>query len=843
MTTMAVLTSHLVLINHKGELSSTLEGLIGMSLYAKLQIQSMPFKPKLLFILRDQTIRNTSTNTFYEQLSRFKDNLQKSSNFLKVSIDDELEIKQENIVLLPSAFSEDVNEDLNVTQRWRNQTFAYEISQLRKRIFNDFHKYGIEEKFGFKNIDALYNKLSNNWKTIDKLGQGLLECKSLAELNLTNELKSIAKDIIQKNSTVLLKDGTELLNNLLLKEKQRTEESLDNNTNNSHSISNIDTKKFVENGFRQLDDLTYKLIQAAINEFEQLTQQSYYAVLKPTIQKNIEPSVRCTQHLLKQRFDQDSYTISKEKVALQVQKDLLKSAEIFFDRQTKTETDVNELNATLNAKYDVLYKEFENSLNLLRKSQDDITETILTIYNQLIKTRGATTNTHDIYNLCRILDPRTYQEECCQLDQLFISIQSYLTERQQANRAKKFLANFVSSNSWKQSCERLYWFNDNHDDENNKKIFLSIAENVMPQLNQDINTMLSTIKLSYNDPQLIINLIQYVDNSMKSQTSPIAQNWKYLNIPRITKNLLLIAFRFLIEQAKQIADRQHTESKIKLKELDQWKEDIKQQFLSIQDSFAQVQKFKNDLGKQIVDEIVRIYTIIIINDIHTKITNNSEIDPDKIATNAYDDSIGSNPPIVNNIMKYILDINRYYLEIALNKIKISQETIVTNQIHLLEKIIFDCVNKAIETVKQHDCCNIQQVYQDVVKNMKTILPDFRLSPMIAISAEIKNPDRFKESFQQLLLNREQMYKDILKHKNVFNMKAKESCVDLIKTRLGCQARCPGCGAKCDNTDVSHTKHYSSRHLARAFFGWTNRDTKKTMFGYMLQSMAYTLCLS
>ncbi|CAF0831758.1 unnamed protein product [Adineta steineri] len=81
------------------------------------------------------------------------------------------------------------------------------------------------------------------------------------------------------------------------------------------------------------------------------------------------------------------------------------------------------------------------------------------------------------------------------------------------------------------------------------------------------------------------------------------------------------------------------------------------------------QKFKPDLQKQIIEEIKRVYTRIIINDVHTKITDNSKIGPDKIATNAYNDSIGSNPPDANNIMKYIIDINRYYMELVLNEVQ------------------------------------------------------------------------------------------------------------------------------------------------------------------------------
>lgn len=823
--TMAVLTSHLVLVNHKGELNSTLEGLMGMSLYAKSQIGLASFKPKLFFILRDQTSHNTAMDTFQAQLNKFKDNLQNSSKFLKVSLDDELEIKQENVVLLPSAFSEDMNEDLNILQRWRNQIFAYKINELRENTFNELEQCCRNESFALKTIDTLYNKLSGNWKTIDDLGLGLLECKSLAELKLINELKSIANNIIEKYSTVLLEDGRKLLDGLLAHEKQRTQELLRDEMTNSCLNSDKDVKKFIEDGFEKLDNLTHKLVQDANDEYENSTQQNYYSSLKSNIQKNIEHSIRCTQYLLKQRFDQDAYEISKQKAALQVQKRLLNIAKNHFNKQTQTTADIDRLNAELDAEYAKLYQEFENNLNLLKKSKDDITETILNIYNGLIKSRGTTTGEYDIYKFCTIRDSTTYRDECNSLDFIFLSITSYLAHRKQLSNAGK-IYDFFSGNSWGKWREALAWFKNLHADKHNQKIFLSIAENVIPQLNRDINTMLSTIKLAYNDPQLITDLIQYVDNAMKSQNSSIQQNWSELNIPRITKDLIIIAFRLLIEQALQITDRKHEELKKKLDELKEWKENIKQQFLVIKNSFEQGQKFKNDLSKQIVQEVIGSYTKVIIRDIHAKITNNTDINPDKIAVNAYNDSIGSNPPNANSIMKYIIDINRYYLEIALNKVRISQETIVTSQIHLLQDIIYRCVDKALETVKNHCCDDVYQVYQDIVKNLKTIVQDFQLSPLIGISADIKEPDQFKKSFAQLLLSRENMYNDVCQNKSQFETAAKKAVIDLVRTRLGCQARCPGCGSKCDNTDVGHTKHYSTRHLAGVFFGWRVHGTNE-----------------
>ncbi|CAF0998993.1 unnamed protein product [Adineta steineri] len=825
MITMAILTSHLVLINHNGELSSNLEGLIGISLYTKLQIQLLPFKPKLLFILRDQMSRDEKI--FLEQLSEFKDNLQTSSNFLKVSIDDKCEIKQDNIVVLPSAFNKDFQKEINIIQRWRNQTFAYEINQLRKYILDYFHKQHIHDNFGLTNIDALYNKISSNWKTIDELGQGLLECKSLAELNVTNELKSKANEIIQEKSKLLFEDGTKLLHSLLMGQTQTTEPLNNNSTNNTQVSSDIYLKNFIEDGFEKLHDLTCKLIKDAIDDYEQ-SAQSYYADIKSNIQKNIEPRILCTEQLLKQRFEQDVYTIAKENAALEIQKQLLNTARIYFDKQTQTITDINELNAVLDERYKELYKKFEGDINLLKKSESDITKTIINIYNGIIRTRrGTTANQYDIYNLCLILDPRTYPEKFHELESIYVSIQSYLTYQQKSNKTENFLKHIFSTNPWKTHRKLLGWFNHlNRDDEYQKKMFLSISEGLIPQVNNNINTMLLTIKLSYNDPQLITNLIQYVDDSIKMQTSPIQQYWTYLNVPQITADLIRMALRFLIDQAKQIADRKHEELKQELNQLKEWKINIQEQFLSFKDSFEQGQKFKTDLQKQIIEEIKRIYTRIIIDDVHTKITNNSEIDPDKIATNAYNDSIGSNPPNANNIMKYIIDINRYYLELALNKIQISKETIVTNEIHRLEKIIYNCVDKAIETVEKHDCHNIQQVYQDIVKNLQQILPGFRLSPMIGISTKIKDPDRFKESFKQLLLGRTKMYQEIIECKNIFATAATESCINLIKTRLGCQSRCPGCGTKCDNTEINHTEHYSLRHLGGAFYGWKTCETSK-----------------
>ncbi|CAF5009730.1 unnamed protein product, partial [Rotaria sp. Silwood1] len=64
-----------------------------------------------------------------------------------------------------------------------------------------------------------------------------------------------------------------------------------------------------------------------------------------------------------------------------------------------------------------------------------------------------------------------------------------------------------------------------------------------------------------------------------------------------------------------------------------------------------------------------------------------------------------------------------------------------------------------------------------------------------------------------------MQQKITSCESEFNDEAINSCRSLITQRLGCQATCPGCGAKCSNTEANHQHHKSLYHVAMAFRGW------------------------
>ena len=52
MASMAALSSHVIIVNHKGEISSNMERLLGMIYYAKMRADKSKFKPSIMFVIR-----------------------------------------------------------------------------------------------------------------------------------------------------------------------------------------------------------------------------------------------------------------------------------------------------------------------------------------------------------------------------------------------------------------------------------------------------------------------------------------------------------------------------------------------------------------------------------------------------------------------------------------------------------------------------------------------------------------------------------------------------------------------------------------------------------------------
>ncbi|RMZ95944.1 interferon-induced very large GTPase 1-like, partial [Brachionus plicatilis] len=180
MATMAVFSSHLIVINHKGEISSNLEKILGITFYAKIHLSNHSFKPFIMFVLRDQIDRNESS--INGQVSKVKEGLIKDSKFVGTSLDDVLNLDPKHLTLLSNAFSEDYCQKLNIKIKWRNKIFPGEVLELRKKLMQQIDL--VNEENVIKNFLDLYTNLNSHWETISETGENIFYCKDLEEIKI-----------------------------------------------------------------------------------------------------------------------------------------------------------------------------------------------------------------------------------------------------------------------------------------------------------------------------------------------------------------------------------------------------------------------------------------------------------------------------------------------------------------------------------------------------------------------------------------------------------------------------------------------------------------------------------
>jgi hypothetical protein len=579
MITMAVLSSHLVLINHKGEISSNLKDLIGMSFYAKLNIRG-PIKPKLLFVLRDQTDL-TSNKIFFRQLTQLKEQLEAESQFLKSSIDDELEINNENVYLLPNAFSHEVNYISGVTQRWRNQLFPKEICKLRNIIFNNMTSTTKPQKSPlFKNtfttiktqtascpetpnIDPaytdmaqLYKKISSNWEAIDRLGPKLLQCKTLYELSIMEELQTIANDIIKEINVTVYRDGENLINQTLLPLSR-------------NNCIDMNRDHIVEQFNRQLNIRIESAVDEAQRSFDGQTERSCYVLeIKLKVSKSIEPPIRSAQHLLKDDFEERLNDLLKKVRLDDAQKQLLDLVQKEFDQNKSLQPE--DLKYRIETLFECAMEQHRKDLRSSCETENIIIEKILKFYNeQLSCIRGQTTG-GNIYNLLPpITDMAQHKKYFQKFESCLLSFRRQDGDQGTTNTAnlwKNFKSLFKSTPDkyieylWAQLSGSLLWFTNHTKVEKNKNLFAEIWNFVIKKFQEDLLTLITNTKLFSSNPKTIQQLFQHIENAMNS--SCIKNNSARLVRHELCLDLVAIGLHIIINKAVEI-EKSNYESNLK----------------------------------------------------------------------------------------------------------------------------------------------------------------------------------------------------------------------------------------------------------------------------------------
>jgi hypothetical protein len=193
--------SHLVLINHKGELSKNLQELLEISLYAMNYMSILnKSNPKIFFVLRDQIEREGDKHN--AALAKAKMQLQDIANKQNINLEDVMKIDLENLILLPSAFKENTENGINIISP--SNTFSKEVLKLRKKIFGEFENIKSANKL--THLHNFYNHASNLWTSFNKYGIDLLSCDSLREYEQKLEINDEIKKLVETENKKLSKD-------------------------------------------------------------------------------------------------------------------------------------------------------------------------------------------------------------------------------------------------------------------------------------------------------------------------------------------------------------------------------------------------------------------------------------------------------------------------------------------------------------------------------------------------------------------------------------------------------------------------------------------------------------
>ncbi|CAF2100137.1 unnamed protein product [Rotaria magnacalcarata] len=794
MVSMAMLSSHIVLINHKGELSTELQNLIGMSFYAKLQLKDAPIKPKLLFILRDQTDL-TNKRIFFAQLAQLKQNLNKDAKFLQISIEDELNISNDDVVPFSNAFSNDINPIFGETQKWRNKSFPVEIQALRNIIFRFLSMNA--NLAAYEDFDQVYTKLSNYWATIDKLGPVLLASKNLLELAMMNEVRDIAREIIQKANHQMYDNGQRLIKETIADIKNNTKSML---TAAGFANASDDFNMLLN---RQLQ----QILNQAYNEFDVKTNKSYYLPhIKEKVKSIIEPRLRFTCQSTRQQFEDDLHFVSQAALVKHAQQKLIDRAQEGFD-QNKT-IGIDEFRLNLENDYQSLLIECRQQLDSLHEKEDDITKKILTFYKNLHDRKAANPTIGDIYNLLPKLDVEHYKRYCEKFKKNWNQISQFSDMPRDnifsvaANRHPSSAQTDLET-MWIDLKQKLKWFNNERSSEKNRSILWSVFSVVLPKLKKDIISLLRDRKLSYTDPETLNAVISYVENSLNMKE--IKDYEKDLNLGEVVTDFVIISLKIFISEATLISDdnyqKELTQSENQLRD---WKTNIEKQFESMKNSFEQGQYEAEEIGKQIFAEVKRLLLTQVLRDIKADVMKNKFIIHDHMRKNAYQQSFHQNNGA--NILKYVLDINRYLQELSLEEILGTFRNVVNMHMNYLDNLLSTIFYTANNAIQNHAYNNISSVYNAVqnavlevnlLKKMMHEESDMEFKLVAKMNLPIRDPTQFQLGFRNILVvfaTHSNSEKEATSH--LLRVTAFDDCKSTIKRRLGCEHTCPGCGVKC-----------------------------------------------
>ena len=333
-TLLALACSDLVIINHKGEISSELNDLLQVCLYAMDTLKVAKIKPNVAFVLRDQReCRNVTVHQ--TALLKMQEAIQKAVSTSSKDVYDLIEIGSDSLFLLHSAFSETTCGTRSI--EIPSLKFSRETFRLRKKIIQLLEKgslYDTALKNGSTSrpLSDWYTHASYVWRTVTVFGHSLLYCKTVQEICLRQELGDIANEVVKKE----LNDESKGFKMLARFSFEKFLKEL--NTAESEDVINRVGRHFNQ----ELEAIMDSAIKGLQHEFDEMTTGKQYQEFKASFKSSLSVPVRHEYDFQREKWKmkedqrkQELHLTLTSRFFLERTEELLKSTQ--FQRGISTE--------------------------------------------------------------------------------------------------------------------------------------------------------------------------------------------------------------------------------------------------------------------------------------------------------------------------------------------------------------------------------------------------------------------------------------------------------------------------------------------------------------------------
>ncbi|XP_062517975.1 interferon-induced very large GTPase 1-like [Corticium candelabrum] len=186
-TLMAMACSHIVIINHKGDLSRQLQELLEVAMYAMHYLEVTRWRPDVLFVLRDHVERDYEA--IHRQLASMRQSLNENAGKLNFDVNSLLKLETDSLFLLPPAFANEVYGGQEV--KLPTVLFSNDVFALRQKMFKEYRNrlsYPDDHVGDLISLEEWLVHARSVWKNIVSFGRSFIHFENLQQVEQRREI-------------------------------------------------------------------------------------------------------------------------------------------------------------------------------------------------------------------------------------------------------------------------------------------------------------------------------------------------------------------------------------------------------------------------------------------------------------------------------------------------------------------------------------------------------------------------------------------------------------------------------------------------------------------------------